>query len=64
MPIICSRMDLIKDALYFYLKKYILENVSFKDITEKEFLNVVGMIYVLGWEDITANIEIISQLIY
>lgn len=46
------------------LKKYILKNIKYKDITEKEVLSVVGMIYVLGWEDITANLEIISKLLY
>ena len=53
-----------KRCTILLFKKYILKNVNFKDITEKELLNVVGMIYVLGWEDITANIEIISKLIY
>lgn len=64
MPIIFFWEWIHKRFTILLLKKYILKNIKYKDITEKEVLNVVGMIYVLGWEDITSNLEIISKLLY
>lgn len=57
-------MDLITDTLYFLWKKcIILKDLSFKDIIERKMFNVVGKIYVLGWEYNIEKIEIIPKLL-
>lgn len=50
-------------TILLWKKCIILKGLSFKDIIERKMFNVVGKIYVLGWEDNIEKIEIIPKLL-